>query len=403
MHTLHSLKLFPILFFCILYMLSGCTYIPSTSATHMAKSDNLLYIATAKAKGTTANFIRLYDTDKNKWAGKIVFPNIKEPVIERMLSDNGRVVVQLQGNWKENGGIYSINKSGDINRIVELKGSESLSGMDDDYFYVTERKGVNNTVEKRTDWIYKGAKYNRRTNTRIEYHFEQNQDLVVRDVWEDDQSYWYACFQEGKPRGYVIPEGKLVVVSKSKLDGNVDIHELDGDNWKFDAQILGDKDWIWVFRNPSDGNASIKYRFIKFSKKDKKFELKKVNLNIFKPFNSNRYGESDDNLWLLNSSFSGAEVKVFRVDKESFTPTPIALPEEIRTRYTIYADKDYLWLDVYKLRSYAPSGNTVPYLLKISKNDLRYDLIFVEPTMGGAIGTILNNFFSWILAPFFRG
>ncbi len=206
MHKLHNIILFPILLFYVLYMLSGCTHIPSTNVVQIAKSGNTLYIGTNIASRSTTAFIRLYDIDKNQWREKIVLPNVKETVIEKMLTDNSDIYVQQKGNWKENGGIYSISKKGDIHRILELTHGESLVGMDADYFYFVEHKDINNIAKSgRFEFIFRGAKYNRQSNVRIEYHFEQNHDLVVWDVWEDDSNYWYACLLEEIPRDYNIP------------------------------------------------------------------------------------------------------------------------------------------------------------------------------------------------------
>jgi hypothetical protein len=399
MHKLRSIKLFPILFFYALYILSGCTHIPSTNAVQIAKSENTLYIGTNIASRSTTAFIRLYDIDKNQWGGKIVLSNVKETVIEKMLTDNNDLYVQQKGNWKENGGIYSISKKGDINRIVELTHSESLVGMDDDYFYLVERKDINNIAKNgRFEYIFRGTKYSRQSNVRAEFHFEQNHDVVVWDVWEDDQSYWYACLLEEKPRDHNVPEGKLVLVNKSKHGNKIDIYKYDSNNWVFGAQLFGDKDWIWIFPDTRDHNVSIK-----FSKKDKTFDLNNAKLKYLRPFSSIEHDENDNYLWFYKRDSSTGEVKVYRVDKETLTPTQIDLPKGLRSRYTFYEDKNFLWVDVYKLTSYAPTGNTVPYLLKISKNDLSYNLILVKPTVGDSIKTILYNFFFWFWIPFFRG
>lgn len=130
--------------------------------------------------------------------------------------------------------------------------------------------------------------------------------------------------------------------------------------------------------------------------------MNNAKIKYLRPFSSSEHDENDNYLWFFYRDSSTGEVKVYRVDKETLTPTPIDLPKGIRSRYAFYEDKNYLWVDVYKLKSYAPTGNTVPYLLIISKNDLSYNLILVEPTVGDAIRTILNNFFSWLFVPFLR-
>jgi len=347
------------------------------------------------------SFIRIFDIDKHKWARKITFPNMEKPMIKRIFNDNGSIIMQInEGKWGVNRGIYTINKKGNINRIGDLTGTQSLAGIDHDFFYAIERKDVKNAKGERTKWVFVGVKYNRKTKNRIEYHFEQNPKLVVRDVWDDDQNYWYACFHEGTPRNYAIPEGKLVLVSKSKLNSKVEEFYIDSGNWKFDAHILGDQDWIWIFKNPRESDGS----FIMFSKAGKTYETIKLNIRPLRPFTNQNFNIEDNYLWVLSTSPSRREWQIYFIDKERIRATPIDLPNNIRPSGAIYADKDYLWVDVYKLRKhYTPSGNQIPYLLRIAKSDLSYELIFVKPTIGDAIGTVFENFMSWLLSPFFRG
>ena len=411
MRILHNVS-FALLILCSIYLSSGCTHIPSTRAVQIVRAGNHLYVGTnlqSRSLTGTSAYINLYNVDKNRWEDKLTLPKVEEAAIEKMIVNNGVVYVQQKGNWKNNGGIYRISKNGNFDRIVELDHFESLAGIDDEYFYVTEMKYLSNPDIKANNWMFQPAKYNKRTGARIEYHFEKNQDLVVRDVWEDDQNYWYACFQGGKPQKYNIPSGNLVLVNKSKTDGKIDINKLEVGDWIFDGKIIGDKDSIWIFRSPRDNSASIKYHFVKFSKKDKVFQPNNdIKFSKLIPFIPNQDNENDKYLWILDTSSSTAQIKIDRIEKVSLTRSKIDLnnisnSNSTRTTGTTYADEDYLWLDAYKLKSYAPTGNTVPYLLKISKKDLSYELIYIEPTMADSIKTILNNFFFWFWIPFFRG
>lgn len=380
----------------------GCTYIPSTKARKIERSDDLLYSSTAKSKVHDGDFIRAFDINKNKWARAITFPSLEKPWIQRMFIENGSIIAQInQGRHGKNRGIYSIDKSGDINKIGDLTSSQVLSALDKDFFYAVESQAVNNVKEKRTKFVFVGIKYSRKTKCRIEYHFEQNPNLVVRDVWDDDKNYWYACFQEDSPRNYVVPEGRLVLVSKSKLTDKVEEFYNEKELLKFDAEILGDKNWLWIFRHPRDSGS-----FIRFSKEEKTYESIKLNIRPFLPFADQSFDKENSHFWALSTSSSRSDWQIYCIDKKSLkvSSSPIDIPNEIRPTGAIYADKDYLWVDVYKyMKIYAPSGNQIPYLLRISKSDFSCQLISVKPTFGEAITTVYYNFMSWLLAPFFRG
>lgn len=369
----------------------------------MVRFDNSLYVVLTTERGNAVDFIRLYDIDKNKWCKKITIPDSNETVTNKMISNEDLIYLQRQGNWKYNGAIYSLDKKSVVHKVVEIGNFESLSGMDDENYFVTELKYLNDPNNKTNNWLFKGAKYNRKTKTRSDYHFENYQDLIVTDIWEDDQSYWYACFRGGKPQKDNIPQGTLVLVTKSKFDGKLDSYELDGGNWIFKAKIIGDKDWIWVFRYATD-IAYNKPPFAKFSKKDKAFVNASIKTNVSWPITTTNDVTNDNYLWFIDPSFnSTGKATIFRVNKETSNSISIDLPKEIRITGTAVVDNEFIWLDAYKLKSFAPSGNTEPYLIKLSKKDMSYDIIYVKPTMSDSIKTIFENFFSWLLLPFFKG
>jgi len=270
--------------------------------------------------------------------------------------------------------------------------------MDNNYFYVIERKDIINSVSKRYEFIYTGTKYDRRNNIRTDFHFDENPYLIVRDVWDDGNAFWYASFQEGKPGNYTTPSGILVLVRKSKHSGKINIFPIGDKKWEKDAKIIGDNDWIWVYRNKQFSYENI----VKFSIKDNSYKFIKTSYNQYTPFKSDNLYESDNFIWLLVSSYSHGEVKIIKVDKLEGKYTTITFPEEIFTTSVICADKDALWIDAYKMKGFSPSGNTTPYLLKVAKSDSRYEMFLVKPTMGAASKTVLENFLSWIFAPFMR-
>jgi len=398
-----SIRLISILFNCCFLVLSACTHIPSTTATQMGRFDNSLYVVLTTARGNAVPFIRLYDIDKNKWGKKITIPDSDETVANKMISNEDLVYLQRHGDWQHNGVIYGIDKKSVFHKVIEIGNFESLSGMDDENYFVTEMKYLKDPNNKTNNWLFKGAKYNRKTKTRSEYHFDNNRDLIVTDTWEDDHSYWYACFRGGLPQKYNIPQGVLVLVSKSKLNGKLDSYEFDGGNWIFKATIIGDKDWLWVFREARDIPHN-KPSFAKFSKKDKTFVSASIKANVSWPITNADNITNDNYLWFIDPSFnSTGKSTIFRVNKETSDSISIDLPMEIRITGTAIVDNEFVWLDAYKLKSYAPSGNTVPYLIKFSKKDLGYDVIYVKPTMSDSIKTIFENFFSWLLLPFFKG
>lgn len=398
-----TMRLFSALFNCCLLVLTACTHVPSTTATQMGRFDNSLYVVLTTARGNAVPFIRLYDIDKNKWGKKITIPDSDATVANKMIDNGDLIYLQRHGDWQHTGVVFGIDKKSIVHKAVEIGNFESLSGMDDENFFVTELKYLNEPNNRTYKWLFKGAKYNRNTKTRSEYHFEKYPDLIVTDIWEDNQSYWYACFRGGKPQEYNIPQGILVLVTKSKLDGKLDSYEFDGGNWIFKAKIIGDKDWLWVFREARDVPHN-KPPFAKFSKTDKTFVNVSIRTNVSWPITTTNNVTNDDYLWFIDPTFhSRGTATIFRVDKETSNSISIDLPEEIRITGTALVDNEFIWLDAYKLKSYAPSGNTVPYIIKLSKKDLSYDVIYVKPTISDSVKTIFENFFSWLLLPFFKG
>jgi len=388
-------KLILVFLLAIMFSTTGCTYIPSTNAVHMVKSGNYIYIATTNLKGAHNDYVNVFETSNNNWK-TVSFKGIDNPSIENMLKDNEGVIVELACNRKSKNGIYKINGKDEVTRFIELSCYESLAGNDDNYVYVVERKDLTDNVRKRSEIVYTGIKYDKNSKVRTNYHFDINPMLIVRDIWEDNNAFWYACFQEGTPRNYVTPYGTMVLVKKSKHNGKIDIFHLGEDIWEKDAKIIGDNDWIWIYRDKQFSDKDI----IKFSIKDNAYKFIKIGYNQYTLFKSDKFYESDNFIWLLISTHDHEEVKIIKTDKLDAKYPSINFPDEIHTTSVICADKDFLWLDAYKMKGFTPSGNTTPYLLKVAKSDSSYEMFLVRPTIGAGSKTALENFLSWIFAPF---
>jgi len=62
-------------------------------------------------------------------------------------------------------------------------------------------------------------------------------------------------------------------------------------------------------------------------------------------------------------------------------------------RLAIYSDEKYFWIGLQKHK------DLLPYLLKISKEDMRYDVLKITPTLGERISMFITGLFNVLTAP----
>jgi len=385
---MNQTKLIYLVLLLVVPLFSACQCTPNLSLKQIVESNNTLYINAQESKPSGFS-IRTFDLENETW-GKL------EQKAYTILTDaDGSIIVTSRGS------VLRLNKEGKFSHVFDLSISAKPITADKDFFYLLKNKTPKNSKEARN----KGLRYSKKESTFLKNHFEHNGNLIVSDVCEDNDFYWFIChdvalqieFMQKEKRGYGWrPHGPLVIVSKSKEDGSIKEYQFNDQIWSR-GQCLNGSEFIWLYAKTHKNfwDAYSGKHLIKFSKKSKKFILKSE-----KTFNSqlelfpNQYiADEEPHIWALDKgSQSVVKINTATMERE---PTVLALPLDIKISAGkplgwksdvyyefLYSDEKFLWLSAKKKKRYGIYfiPLQVPYLVRVSKNDMSYKLIKVKPT-----------------------
>lgn len=415
----------------VFLILSGCGYVPTRTVSFITSSGDNIYFSLSGGK------IRVMDKNDLQWRD-FVIPDMDDPHFFNLFAvDSGDIIFQAQNSYPLNRSLYVLNEQKGIRKYLNGEDASAM-GADSEYVYFIRTESNRYPHKENWQWRIRGFRYDKRFEARQSHHFDDFPSLLVTDIWEDEDNFWYACIDNPEFGEMNALSGTNVLVARSKMTGALEKFELDaweGDWGSYPADdtrpllskernarpgtskmlwVRGDKDYIWLFSRPDNADTHL----IKFSKARKTIEYKQGLITGLVPFR----GQSPDiELWAVGSDYKTCNSGqcVYSINKNDLKSTTLSMPKGTNLQVSDWSflnsnilrpfnpfceDEDSLWIYVEQPRKvFTPMGSWVPYLARISKKDGSLEMIRVEPTVGEAIKTVIFNAVGWLIVPFFRG
>jgi hypothetical protein len=416
-NILGAIRLF-VLFMIIIVVFVGCSVVPSNKIARIYKTRGLLHVFTSDG------YIRTFDSKTHNMKAKKKFPNMRygmqynSPSLKKILQDEDRLIIQASQRFGCSR-VYLSDMNMKMKEILDLQGESTnkpvLVGVDSDYYYFRKAKFEYSEGIKQSGFYY-GFRIGKGSMEQVENHFDTFPQLTTAAVFDDEESYWYVCFYESEMvegSSRLVP-GRLVMVSASK--DNKEYRVFDSGRritapW---MDFVNTSRSLWLFLGE---------QIIKFSKENGQYEVFRTQTRMV-PFPYHKEDKGTRYVWAMSADFGERNISrirrgasgvfiapprdnnLYRIDRDTLeiVPTPVTIPEEIKipTFYKeICSDDEYVWISAYKVkREVAPSGNQIPYLLRISKASLSAEPLLIKPTVGEAIATVSNNVLAILTFPF---
>jgi hypothetical protein len=411
-NILGAIRLF-VLFMISIVVFEGCSVVPSNTINRIYKSQDLVHVFTSDG------YIRSFDPKTHNMKAKKKFPNMRysiqyrSPRLKKIVQDEDRLIIQASQRLGCSR-VYLSDMNMNMKEILDLQGESTnkpvLVGVDNDYYYFRQAK----FDYSHTTGFYYGFRIEKNSMEQVENHFDTFPQLTAAAVFDDKELYWYVCFYESEMiegSGQLIP-GRLVMVSASK--DNKDYRLFDSGRritapW---MDFVNTSRSLWLFLGE---------QIIKFSKENGQHEVFNTQKRMV-PFPYQKEDKESRYIWAMSADFGDSKYQLdrvtakmargprdnnlYRINKDTLEilPTPVTIPEEIKipTFYKkICSDDEYVWISAYKVKRVgSPSGNEIPYLLRISKVSLSAEPLLIKPTVGEAISTVAYNFLAILTSPF---
>lgn len=388
-----------ITFSLILLLLSsvvGCAYQNRTKIMHLAELNGKIYIATEDGA------FKSYDIETNKFKKIATFEGSR---ITKIIPAKDALIIEAT-RMKEvkpetHETIYFMTQQENIaNSIDVVSGGfkqydSSLISADDKYVFAIRNELVQSANNK-WEFVLSSFRYNKATKDRIENHFNDDLNIIVRDIFEDNNYYWYACYRNPVATHWTTVKGNLVVLRRDKITDEQKSITLGDDVFEKGIYITGDDNNIWVF-----GENWFKENIFKISIKDFTYQTIRINAltRQIKEIPSENNGAY---FWLILSGDN--KLSLNRFDKGSLKTTQIPVTDGVISEYRpAVADDKFIWIGQSQLKSFKPGfpDRYSPYLLRISKTDLSSKVVPVETTFGEGMNNVKRSFFGYIATVFF--
>jgi hypothetical protein len=366
--------------FSIFLFISACSQ--TSDIDSVTGSSERLFV------GTRDGPVRVFDLSSHRLVDSIDIPEkIKDRYFHRrisaLLEDHGKVLVQVSTTsgplQKPVQSTVYLVEGKKITRLGTLPPQNVLVGVDGDSIYGVENK----------ETLLEGYRYDKGMRERKAYHFDEYPELVIADMCEYKDSYWYACVSS--PSGSHRLGGKLFLVSREKGSGNLSLFEIESDTfWYETIALTGDGDSIWIFGTDLKEGGRIETKIQRFSKTHGSI-AESVNASDYELVKMRETERNSPFLWLLHRR----DDHLCRLDKKTLKVEglDVRIPGE-RTRMEeerpSFADSENLWLAVLV---YDKKGEQyVPYLLRVSAKNMDQELISLDTEYRQVLAKIETGF-----------
>jgi hypothetical protein len=379
------ITIFSLIIFILLF---GKAYQNRATITNLSEQNDKLYVALSNNKFMTFDL-------KNAQFNEI--KELEGYRITNLLRTNKSLIVEATGYVENNKfctseHIYAVDVQGKITNLMSVKSSgrkqyvSSLMAADDQYIYV-----LKNNLDKEHHFSLNNYKYDLYSGKKIEGHFCNERNLVVQDIYEDTDYFWYACYRSPSATHWTSVKGYPVIIRRNKKNNDLKKIFL-GQQYRSGEPLLisGDTNYIWLSKINKGGYFIINKNDLSYKTiwiKDLCFTAKEI------PFaNSQNY------LWVILRGWSKSP-SLHRLNKNNFNAIPIKINiGEINGYHSTIVDNHSIWIGLSQYDPAPANGahTRVPYLLKVSKDNHRVEIIPLETSLGEGIKNIARSFYQSI-------
>lgn len=365
----------------------SCAYQNRTKITHLAELNGKLYIATADGA------FKAYDIEKDSFEKLTVFTGHK---ITKIVSSDKSLIFEATAIERDkavtNEKIYVLTEQNKFINKNNLSSdgfkqyNSSLISADDKYLYAIKNDLVE-TSKNKYEFVLHSFRYNKNTGTKIENHFDNDSSLLVEDLCDDKNYYWYACYINPVATHWTNVKGHLAVVRKDKITNEIKVVNLGEDVFEKNIFVSADSSNVWIY-----GENWFKNNVFKISKTTLTYDTLRMpdltsHIKAISSYNDGSYE------WLLSSKAN--KLYLERFDKINLKFMQIPLTDVQISEYRAAVEDDrYIWVGASQLRSSTSAfwERSTPYLLRVSKTDLSTNIFPVETTFSEGISNIWRNF-----------
>jgi hypothetical protein len=385
----------------------GWQFEPSIKITHITSLPESIVIV------TDDGIIKLFDPQTHELKKRLQFPETTykkghyKPSITNAIHDKNTLFIQTNQYFAE-AKIFRLNQDGSIEKLISLPMNSRLITSDSDYYYFIESQSIADTDNTKITYLTNSFKYDKNFKIKTDNHFESYPDLVIVDYFEDDVYSWYVlCKAKNiKPAGQDIGnyyfKGEILIISKEKNTARIKEIILHNDDLDWiQLPVNSDKNNIWFFTR-----VGLNYSDTKLTRLDKEsgeIASRIYNERLF-PIVNNESEIKSDYFGAIDNNFGLNVNTLYLINKKNLNITAhnIDLPSDITKIHrrsgsfgslASYADEKYFYIGLLKHK------DLTPYLLKISRDDMSYEISQVTQTLGESISMFTTGIFNIITSP----
>ncbi|OGW18922.1 MAG: hypothetical protein A2X56_13735 [Nitrospirae bacterium GWC2_57_13] len=376
-----------------LLLFSACGSVPFADILSVHQAQEHVYVV-ARSEDRKSGYVKVLDTNRLGVKDKVpLHSDASQQIVSVLREKDGVIVAVREGQGKA--AVYRLQAGVPLQRLGQIRSQNFLlSGSDQEFIYsisTPESKGKPAQVN--------GMRYDRAFKVQNAFHFSENPGLLVINITEDNEAYWYTCLERKAADPAPSPgelNGRLVVVRKAKdtKEYSQFVYEIERLR---NISTVADSGSLWIFATGDEKNGRGNYsdhKIVQFSKKDTTFRAQKMLLALV-AIPSYGIPQESEILWAF-----GSGNRIVQVQKKDLTYTTKALPQNVRTssgserRFAAAETETSLLLGSYNFQDRVPGSSgemPKPLILRYTKTDMELEMVPLKDTMGDTLMAIPMN------------
>lgn len=370
-----------------LMLFSACGSVPFADILSVHQARDHVYVV-ARSEDRKSGYVKVLDAHRLGVKDKVLLhKDSAQEIISVLREQDGVIVAVREGQGKA--AVYFLQAGVPLQRMGQMRSQKFLlSGSDREFIYSISTPEIKGKAAQ-----VSGMRYDRAFKVQSAFHFSENPGLLIMNITEDNEAYWYTCLERKAADPAPTPgelNGRLVVVRKAKdtREYSQFVYELERVR---NISTAADNESLWIFGagDEKDGRGNYSdHKIITFSKKDRSFKAQKMPLALV-AFPSYGIPQESEVLWAF-----GAGNRLVRVQKKDLTYTAKALPQNVRTtsgserRFAASETETSFLLGAYDFQDRVPGSSgdmPKPHILRYAKTDMEPEMIPLKDTMGDTL------------------
>lgn len=379
--------------FVPLTLISACGAVPFADILSVHEAQEHVYVV-ARSEDRKSGYVKVLDAHRLGVKDKVLLHKDSAQEIISVLREKDGVIVALrEGQGKA--AVYLLQAGLPLQRLGQIRSQKFLlTGSDQEFIYSLSTPEVKGKAAQ-----VSGMRYDRAFKSQNAFHFSENPGLLIMNITEDNNAYWYTCLERKAADPAPLAgelNGRLVVVRKAKDTKEYNQFVYEAERLR-NVSTAADNGTLWIFAtgDEKDGRGNYSdHKIVQFSKTDRMFKAQKMPLALV-AFPSRGNPQESDVLWAF-----GAGNRIVRVQKKDLTYTAKALPQNVRTssgserRFAASETETSLLLGAYDFQDRVPGSSgdmPKPHILRYVKTDMEPEMVPLTDTMGDRLLAMPKN------------